>query len=135
MGSGRRSAPGARPSALLHFFTSSLLLKTSSYPHIMIEIILSLAVILSLIVSLVVRLSPRKLVTVPPYGRKSVEAILLVDAATDDHDNVGVEAGESVEREASSVKVEVTNELGPGVRERDDITNLHSSGVQPGKGG
>ena len=77
--------------------------------------------------SLVVRLSPRKLVTVvPSYGRKSVEAILLVDAATDDDDdaNVGVEAGESVEREASSVKVEVTNELGPGVRAH--ITNSHS---------
>ena len=75
--------------------------------------------------SLVVRLSPRKLVTVT-YERKSVEAILLVDAATDDDDdaNVGVEAGESVEREASSVKVEVTNELGPGVRAH--ITNSHS---------
>ena len=60
------------------------------------------------------------------YERKSVEAILLVDAATDDDDdaNVGVEAGESVEREASSVKVEVTNELGPGVRAH--ITNSHS---------
>ena len=76
--------------------------------------------------SLVVRLSPRKLVTVPSYERKSVEAILLVDAASndDDDDNVGVEAGESVEREASSVKVEVTNELGPGVRAH--ITNSHS---------
>ena len=73
--------------------------------------------------SLVVRLSPRKLVTVP-YERKSVEAILLVDAATDDDDNVGVEAGESVERDTSSVKVEVTNELGPGVRAH--ITNSHS---------
>ena len=74
--------------------------------------------------SLVVRLSPRKLVTVPSYGRKSVEAILLVDAASDDDDNIGVEAGESVERDTSSVKVEVTNELGPGVRAH--ITNSHS---------
>ena len=77
--------------------------------------------------SLVVRLSPRKLVTVPPYGRKSVEAILLVDAASDDDDdNVGVEAGESVERDTSCVKMEVTNELGSGVLERAHITNTNS---------
>ena len=78
--------------------------------------------------SLVVRLSPRKLVTVPSYERKSVEAILLVDAATDDDDdNVGVEAGESVERDTSRVKVEVTNELGPGVRAHITNTNSHRS--------
>ena len=78
--------------------------------------------------SLVVRLSPRKLVTVPSYGRKSVEAILLVDAASDDDDdNVGVEAGESEERDTSSVKVEVTNELGPGVRAHITNTNSHRS--------